>query len=101
MVTGLLSNITFTVVVHLRDLTDAPKERRSIEVMIMPGGFVPRTQDQVVLQGKDGIPMMIAHLNPTSGQLRSELKFFDPREQARAHDFMKQASETLGGQRRI
>lgn len=94
-------NITITVVVIIRDLAPTPNEERCIYIMFMPGGFVPKPEDKVVLQGKEGVQLMLVNFNPTWNQLRSELKLFSKDEESRCKQFMERASTQFGGQMQI
>ncbi len=86
-------NITFTVVVFLRDKTGTPKERRCIDLMVMPGGFVPTSQDVTVLQGAPGIAKLLVQLNPTYENLKNDLRLFSKSEKELVSKFMKVASK--------
>lgn len=93
--------ITFTVVIFLRDFTRMPREQRCIDIMTMPGGFVPTSNDVTVLQGKEGVPKLLVNLNPTTEQLQHELKLFDKDEVNRVGKFMECASMQFGVPRKI
>ena len=93
--------ITFTVVVFLRDLMHIPKKQRCIDIMTMPGGFVPTSNDRAVLQGKDGTPKMFVNLNPTIEQIKNELKLFDKNEVHIVGDFFDSASMKFGRPKKI
>ena len=86
-------NITFTVAVFLRDLAGKPKEQRSIEVRLLPGGFVPTSQDAAVLQGAEGFPKFRLDLNPTWDSLKNHLKLFSKSEEEQISKFIERASK--------
>jgi len=76
-------NVTLTILVKLRDMTDTPLENRVIDFEVRIGGLIPNKPYPDLIENETNIgkkyPILNACLNPTN-ELMEELKLFSKSE---------------------
>jgi len=88
-------NVTLTVLVKLRDLTDIPLENRAIEFEVRIGGMIPDKPYPNLIEDETNIgkkfPILSVCLNPTN-EMTEEFRLFSESEVAnvgKLHEYLK------------
>jgi hypothetical protein len=91
-------NVTFTILVKLRDLSDIPLEKRVIDFEVRIGGLIPDKPYPNLLENETNIgkkyPILNACLNPTNEQM-ADLKLFGQNESDNVGKFHEYLSKTF------
>lgn len=93
------NNVTFTILIRSRDLSDIPLDRRTIDFEVRVGGIIPDKPypnliDSETIANKQ-FPIFNACLNPTEDMMQN-LKLFSEEEVRNAGKFNEFLSQTFG-----